>query len=98
MLWIVPHTLLDGAACLGARALFDRTELPSSASLRDRMATASARQEALRLCGGCPALTPCLAWYDSLSKEERPSGVMAGQLKTPGKAGRPRMQAVPATS
>ena len=89
-LWTVLDAPVDGAACVGARALFDRTRMPSKPSLQDRIATESARAQAVALCESCPALTPCRQWYDSLAKSERPSGVMAGRLKTPGKAGGPR--------
>ena len=36
ILWTVPHPLLDRAACIGARAIFDRTVLPRKPARQTR--------------------------------------------------------------
>lgn len=40
---------------------------------------------ALRICRSCPALASCSAWFESLAPQERPSGVIAGRINTPGR-------------
>ena len=79
---------LPGAVCAGRWELFDAPE-PGS----DPDDAAFAERAALRLCGQCPALAGCQAWFDSLPGAQRPLGVVAGQVNRPRPPGRPRRSA-----
>jgi hypothetical protein len=59
---------LPGARCVGKSDLFDATDCPELA------------EAALNLCRGCPALAGCAAWFDSLPRRQRPTGVVAGRV------------------
>lgn len=72
LLGSTPH--LDGAACLGLWSLFDE---PAADDPDARNATESAH----KLCATCPALDACAQWFDSLPRNRRPSGVVAGRLR-----------------
>jgi hypothetical protein len=66
---------LTGAACKGQPAAFDPPkvgEQPPAVESRQRIAQA--------MCADCSALTACAAWVTSLPPEERPGGVVAGQV------------------
>lgn len=86
LLGSTPH--LDGAACLGLWSLFDE---PSTDDPDARYANESAR----KLCATCPALADCGRWFDSLPRNRRPSGVVAGRLRRVAPP-RPRRKAVAA--
>lgn len=49
-------------------------------------------QAALRVCKNCTALASCDQWFTDLPRQQRPPGVIAGQLwpPTPKPVGRPR--------
>lgn len=66
---------LPGARCRGHAELFDRTNGKSQAT-----DTREARAAALALCQACPALHACREWVDNLPPDERPAGVVAGQI------------------
>ncbi|APE15700.1 hypothetical protein BOH72_11195 [Mycobacterium sp. WY10] len=70
---------LPGARCAGLADLFEAT-VDEHGKADTRTEREHARIAALRLCNGCPALTPCRAWLDSLSPMRRPRGVVAGQV------------------
>lgn len=68
---------LPGALCVGDHRLFDPagpTEPVTDAERR--------HQIAVETCQVCPALTACGAWLASLPPRERPSGVIAGIVRT----------------
>ena len=67
---------LPGASCRGRAELFDRTVWERGRQ-KD---THQARAEALAVCHACPAQTACRAWLDSLPPDQRPIGVVAGQI------------------
>lgn len=67
---------LPGASCRGHAQLFDRTILRRGHQKDARQA----RTAALSICHDCPALDHCRAWLDRLPPDERPIGVVAGQL------------------
>lgn len=71
---------LPGARCAGRHELFDATIEGSTNGAAGAAEVAAARAEALRLCAGCPELTPCGAWLDSLRPKDQPLGVVAGRL------------------
>jgi len=76
---------LPGARCRGRPHLFDE---PGG---REDPAVVAARQaQALGLCGRCPALAACSAWFESLPPRERPGGVIAGRVHTWGTTTRRR--------
>lgn len=62
---------LEGAACLGKSDLMDP---PEPGEDTDRLAQAKA------VCRGCPALKQCRAWLNSLPRNKKPSGVVAGRV------------------
>lgn len=66
---------LPGASCRGHAQLYDRTTENSHAH-----DTREARAAALALCQACPALPACRRWLDRLPPDQRPTGVVAGQL------------------
>lgn len=67
---------LPGARCRDHAQLFDRTVWQ-----RDRQKdTREARTAALAVCHQCPALDRCRAWLDGLPADQRPIGVVAGQI------------------
>lgn len=68
---------LPDAACRGLGELFDRAAGKSQA--KD---TREARTVALDLCHACPTLHGCRAWLDGLPPDQRPLGVVAGQIVT----------------
>lgn len=72
---LVGAPLLPGARCRGRHHLFDEAG-PGEAD----EVVAARHAQALALCGGCPALQPCRAWFDRLKPRERPGGVIAGKL------------------
>jgi hypothetical protein len=74
---------LPGARCRGRHHLFD----PPSANA-DPDDAAYAEQAALRLCAGCPALASCSRWFESLPKQQRPPGVVAGRVNLAPRPGR----------
>jgi WhiB family transcriptional regulator, redox-sensing transcriptional regulator len=63
---------LPGAACRGRHHLFD----PADTTNPDHD---NLQAQALALCRQCPALAGCTAWFESLPKRHRPSGVVAGR-------------------
>ena len=67
---------LPGANCAGQWSLFDEPEKKDP----DR---AEVIASAIRLCDTCPTSTfnACTDWYESLPFWERPTGVVAGQLR-----------------
>lgn len=69
---------LPGARCRGQHALFDPPdgEQVNSTDVQTRYA------KALELCADCPALEPCDDWFKSLPMSKRPSGVVAGRVRT----------------
>lgn len=71
---------LPGAACAGRWELFDHAAEAKTTGLAAGRAQAKAQDEALRVCAGCPQLEPCKAWVDSLPRNKRPYGVVAGRL------------------
>lgn len=77
--------LLPGARCRGRWELFDATITGHRGG--DGSDLEYARNAALQLCTGCPALDPCRDWLASLPASQRPLGVTAGQLKTDGATG-----------
>ncbi|AYE93450.1 hypothetical protein C0J29_00090 [Mycobacterium paragordonae] len=72
---------LPGARCRGRHRLFDPADLGEHAQAR--------HAQALGLCDRCPALDRCADWLTSLPEAKRPLGVIAGQLRLSGPAGRP---------
>lgn len=80
---------LPGAACIGLWDLMDEPEA-TDPDRRDVI------DQAARLCGICPALAACAAWYDGLPPGQRPGGVVAGRLRrtrAPRRPGRKRAAA-----
>ncbi len=78
---------LPGARCRGRHHLFDEAtpdEDPDTVAYR--------HDHALRLCRSCTALASCEQWFESLPRSQRPSGVIAGQVRQP-KPGRPKKPA-----
>lgn len=76
---------LPGARCCGRHHLFDagrQGEDPDVVNAR--------HDQALQLCGQCPAQMRCQDWLESLPTSQRPVGVVAGQLIRPKVPGRPR--------
>lgn len=71
---------LPDASCRGHAQLFDRTAGKSQAT-----DTREARTTALALCHTCPDEQACRAWIDSLAPDQRPIGVVAGQIVNPAK-------------
>jgi hypothetical protein len=65
---------LPRALCRGRHALFD----PRRAG-EDPEAVAERHSEARGLCAMCPELDACGRWYDSLPKDLRPTGIIAGR-------------------
>ena len=64
---------LPDAACRDHVALFDAT---SRRGRNERV-----RREALRVCATCPALAAsCRSWLHSLDPDQRPFGVIAGEV------------------
>ncbi|WP_179964995.1 helix-turn-helix domain-containing protein [Mycolicibacterium sarraceniae] len=61
---------LPGARCRDQVDLFDRT------AAKDQAASTAA----LALCRACPAREACRAWFDNLPPDQRPIGVVAGQI------------------
>lgn len=75
---------LPGARCRGRHQLFDppdRNEDPSAVKYR--------HDQALALCGSCPAFASCRAWLDQLPDAQRPDGVIAGIVNGCNAVGRP---------
>ena len=69
---------LPGARCRGRHHLFDAKLAGEEADV------ANARHaQALALCAGCPALTRCEEWIDSLTRAAQPAGIVAGRLCRP---------------
>lgn len=73
---------LPAARCAGRWELYDRTDQAADSTPAAADALADARAEALWLCLGCPELTPCRDWYESLPPQHRPRGVVAGIVNT----------------
>lgn len=70
--------VLRSARCRGHHATFDP---PGDGEAAD---TAAARHaQALTICSACPALEPCRAWVEGLPNKQKPSGVVAGQIRNP---------------
>ena len=76
---------LPGAACRGRSAMFDPPEADADPEYAQHRS-----QAALRLCGHCPALSACGAWFHSLPPKKRPHGVIAGRVNIPKPGRRPR--------
>lgn len=75
---------LPGARCRGKGHLFD------PAAIGEQANTVAARHaQAIALCRGCPALTRCTDWLNSLEPKHKPDGVIAGQLRS-NPVGRPK--------
>ncbi len=68
---------LPGARCRGRHALFDEAGKDESPEVVQQRHT-----QALGLCAGCTALASCSAWFDTLPKEKRPLGVIAGKVQS----------------
>lgn len=66
---------LPGASCRDHAQLYDRTAGNSQAT-----DTREARTAALALCHACPDEQACRAWIDTLPPDQRPIGVVAGQI------------------
>lgn len=66
---------LPDASCRGHAQLYDRTAGKSQAT-----DTREARTTALALCHACPDEQACRAWIDGLTPDQRPIGVVAGQI------------------
>jgi hypothetical protein len=79
----IPH--LPGAACRYRRELFD-----PPAPYADPDDAAYIEAAALKLCQQCTALASCSRWFESLPKQQRPPGVVAGRLNVPPRPGRPK--------
>jgi hypothetical protein len=78
---------LPGARCRGRHHLFDEAQ-PG-----EHPATVAARHaQAVGLCQhSCPSLSRCETWFLGLKPSKRPlGGVVAGQVRGPRSAGRPR--------
>jgi hypothetical protein len=71
--------LMDGAACVDERELFDAT-INGSRGSHD--AVSLARIQAMQVCESCAALGDCRTWYDSLRPDQRPYGVVGGRLSS----------------
>ncbi len=69
---------LPGARCRGKPHLFDPAEPGEPADL-----TAQRHTQALGLCQHCTALPDCTTWFDTLPRHRRPTGIVAGQDRTP---------------
>lgn len=80
-----PH--LPGARCRGRPHLFDPAGVNEDASAR--------HAQALGLCEHCPSMARCSDWFDSLPRQKKPEGVIAGQLRLPNQVGRPRGTTAP---
>ncbi|OBA65779.1 hypothetical protein A5633_03395 [Mycolicibacterium elephantis] len=72
---VLDAPLLEGAACLGKSDLMDP---PDAGEDPDHQNGRLAR--AKRLCRTCPALNPCRSWLNTLPRNKKPTGVVAGQL------------------
>lgn len=69
---------LPGARCRGRHHLFDARLAGEDVDV------ANARHsQALELCAGCPALSRCEEWVDSLPPSRQPAGIVAGRLCRP---------------
>jgi hypothetical protein len=62
---------LSGAACVDHHELFD--------ACTERGANLSYAL-AIKICQGCPALTPCRAWIEGLRPSQRPLGICGGLI------------------
>lgn len=78
---------LPGARCRGKHHLFDEQGTHEDPETADQRHT-----QALGLCRGCTALASCQQWLDTLPSSKRPPGVVAGQIRKPRQAGRPRKE------
>lgn len=75
----------------GAKCVEGNSELPSACW--DLNASKLAHTAAAFIClNTCPVLAACHAWYSSLNRYQRASGVIAGRLR-PGAPERPRSAA-----
>lgn len=79
--------VLPGAACKGYSRVFDEPPAPSVDP--DPGATAERIAFALRACQECPALGLCRQWVASLPANQRPPGVVAGEIRLPKSRDRP---------
>jgi WhiB family redox-sensing transcriptional regulator len=74
---LVGAPALPGARCRGRGHLFDPPgpgEHPDAVQAR--------HHQAVQLCNGCPSLTRCADWLDTLPPRQRPRGVIAGRIAT----------------
>jgi WhiB family redox-sensing transcriptional regulator len=78
-----PH--LPGARCRGRPHLFDPAGAGENATTVEQR-----HAQALGLCQRCPALDLCAEWLDSLPRQKKPEGVIAGRLRIPNQVGRPK--------
>jgi hypothetical protein len=72
---------LPEARCKGRSAIWDEYDDPQLV------------EYALNQCLGCPVLTDCQAWLDSLRPSQRPTGVCGGILRRPPKPRKPKQVA-----
>ena len=75
---------LPGARCRGKHHLFD-----AAAPGEDAATISALHNQALALCSRCRAKSRCEEWFSSLPPKDRPSGVVAGKIRT-SPVGRPR--------
>lgn len=80
--------VLPGARCRRRHHLFD-----AAAPNEDPEVVSARHAQAFGLCSHCPALDRCAEWFDGLRPSKRPHGVVAGQVRQPKPAGRPRKEA-----
>lgn len=66
---------LPGAKCRGRSHLFDEPEQGEPAAVVEQR-----HRQALLLCRICPSLEQCGDWFDNLSPQKRPGGVVAGRI------------------
>ena len=76
---------LPGARCRGRHHLFD-----PAATGEDPDAVEQRHTKALGLCEHCPSLRPCRDWLQSLPRQKKPDGVIAGQIRIANRRGRLR--------
>jgi hypothetical protein len=63
---------LTGARCTGRSQLFDEQPHTAKGELNER--------RAIRCCRHCPVLAACATWLAALPPNQRPPGVIAGQI------------------
>ncbi|MFP2990320.1 hypothetical protein ACK87K_06075 [Mycobacterium intracellulare] len=71
----MPRELRVSAPCRGRWAIFD-----PQAEGEHRLDVAARHAAAVEFCGHCRLLSLCRAWVASLPENQRPGGVVAGQI------------------